>query len=119
MSDNKTESVQGAIRHDAGKPAMELLSPIAMQGTAEVLAFGSRKYRAYNWAKGMNWSRAIGSLMRHTARFVAGEDYDKESGLPHVDHIACNAMFLQHYFRTKKELDDRYKDDVAALDEVK
>jgi Domain of unknown function (DUF5664) len=102
---------QKAVRSDAGKARMELLSSTALKGTAAVLEFGSRKYQADNWRKGMEWRRCIGSLMRHLAAFNDGEDLDPESGLPHVDHIACNAMFLQEYFRTHKELDDRYKGD--------
>jgi len=99
----------GATRHDSGKPQMDLLSPIAMEGTASILTFGAKKYAAHNWRKGMLWSRSIASLMRHLFKFIGGEDTDPESGLPHIDHVACNAMFLQEYFRTHKELDDRYK----------
>jgi hypothetical protein len=104
MSEDK-----GAVRHDQGKPMPELLSPVAMMGIARVLEFGARKYAANNWRKGMSWSRCVASLLRHTFKFMAGEDVDKESGLPHVDHMACNVMFLQEYFRTKKDLDDRFK----------
>ena len=99
----------GATRLDDGKNRVELLSPQAMMGTAQVLTFGAKKYAEHNWRKGMKWSRVLGSLMRHLFLFMAGEDYDKESGLPHVDHIACNAMFLQEYFRTHRELDDRWQ----------
>lgn len=98
-----------AVRFDAGKPRMDLLDAEAMEGIAAVLAFGAQKYAANNWRKGMSWGKTIGSLLRHTARFMAGEDFDKESGLPHVDHIGCNAMFLASYFRRNKNLDDRFK----------
>lgn len=95
-------------RFDAGKPRMELLSAIASEGTAAVLTFGAKKYSDNNWRKGMKWGRVLGSLLRHTFKFMSGEDVDSESGLPHVDHIACNAMFLQEYYRTHKALDDRF-----------
>jgi len=101
----------GAARSDAGKARLDLLSPVAMEGTAQILGFGAVKYAAHNWRKGMAWSRCLASLMRHLLAFMGGEDYDKESGLPHIDHVACNVMFLQQYFRTNKDLDDRYKEE--------
>lgn len=104
-------TASGAARFDTGKARMDLLSPVAMEGVAIVLAFGAKKYAEHNWRKGMKWGRTIGSLLRHTYKFMAGEDIDLESGLPHVDHIACNAMFLQEYYRTHKHLDDRFKSD--------
>lgn len=106
MEENKES---GAVRLDVDKPRMDLISAISVEGTATVLAFGAKKYAEHNWRKGMKWGRTIASLLRHTFKFMAGEDVDPESGLPHVDHIACNAMFLQEYFRTHKELDDRFK----------
>ena len=104
-----TEENKGALRYDGDKAKVDLLSPIAMIGTADILTFGAKKYAEHNWRKGMKWSRCIASMLRHTFKFMMGEDLDPESGLPHVDHIACNAMFLQEYFRTHKELDDRFK----------
>ena len=123
------ETTQG-LRYDAGKARTDLLDPIAMTGTARVLAKGARKYAAWNWAKGMPWSKVIGSLLRHTFKLMAGEDYDADPGCAecqlgalgsdnwvcvnhtgelHVDCIGCNAMFLQRYARCNKDLDDRFK----------
>lgn len=107
---------EGALRLDAEKPRMDLLSGIAMEGVATVLAFGAKKYAEHNWRKGMKWGRAIASLLRHTYKFMNGEDVDAESGLPHVDHILCNAMFLSEYYRTHKELDDRFKPQGAKIE---
>lgn len=122
-----TDEQQG-LRYDAGKARTDLLCPIAMMGTAQVLAKGARKYAAWNWDKGMPWSKVIGSLLRHTFKFMLGEDYDidrsckdcqastpdnwiclNHTGELHVDCIGCNAMFLQRYARFKKDLDDRCK----------
>lgn len=100
---------KSGLRYDGDKPKMDLLSPIAIIGMSDVLTFGAKKYADHNWRKGMKWGRTIACLLRHTFKFMMGEDIDPESGLPHVDHIACNAMFLQEYFRTHKELDDRFK----------
>lgn len=97
------------LRYDDGKIPMELLSPIAMEGTALVLQFGAIKYELRNWEKGMHWSKVIAPLLRHVFAFMRGEDNDAETGLPHVHHIGCNAMFLQHYFEYKLGTDDRAK----------
>lgn len=99
----------GALRKDDGKLPLSLLDPIALEGCAAVLAFGAKKYAPNNWQKGMAWSRVINSLLRHTFKLIKGEDIDEESGLPHVDHILCNAMFLSNFFRQHKDKDDRYK----------
>jgi hypothetical protein len=104
-----TNEPNRAIRYDQDKPHMDLLSPIAMFGTAQVLTKGLEKYPGSQWKKGMAWSKVIASLLRHLFKFMAGEDLDSESGLPHIDHVAANVMFLQEYYRKHKSLDDRIK----------
>jgi Domain of unknown function (DUF5664) len=99
----------GGVKDDSEKPRTDLLSPIAVLGVASVLGFGAKKYVAHNWRKGLAWSRLIGAVLRHTLAFMGGEDLDPESGLPHVDHLACCAHFLQEHYRLRKELDDRWR----------
>lgn len=103
-----TTSTKG-LRYDDNKPQLHLLCPIALEGLANVLTIGAKKYSPGNWTKGMLWSRTLSSLLRHTFKFMAGEDLDPESGLPHIDHVLCNAMFLSNYYRRHKALDDRIK----------
>lgn len=98
-----------AHKLDANKPRTDLLSPVALLGISTVLEYGARKYAQNNWRKGLAWGRIIGALLRHTFLFMQGQDIDEESGLPHVDHIACCAMFLQEHYRTHPKLDDRFK----------
>lgn len=103
------KAAKGGVKNDSGKPPCELLSPVAMIATSEVLAFGAKKYAAHNWRKGLAWMRISGAIMRHLFAFMNGEDLDPETGLPHIDHAACEIMFLQELYRTRKDLDDRYK----------
>lgn len=109
MDDLKDARVATGTKHDAGKPPMGLLSGIALRGLATVLGFGKGKYAAHNWRGGIAWSRLIDACVRHLFAFIDGEDIDPESGLPHIDHLACDVMFLQEFYRTRKDLDDRYK----------
>jgi len=74
---------------------------------AAVLDYGARKYAAWNWAKGMDWSICCGCALRHVDAIARGEDVDQESGLPHVGHYLCNLIFLAHYVFTYPDGDDR------------
>ena len=97
---------------DEGKPRVDLLDPEAMLGIAGVLTFGASKYAESNWRGGIKYSRIIGSILRHLFAIMRGEDLDFESGLLHIDHLGCDAMFLSHYLKHPElyaELDDRYK----------
>lgn len=99
------------LKYDTGKPRLDLVRPEFTEGVAAVLAFGSVKYAAWNWAKGIEYSRLIAALERHIAAFKRGEDIDPESGLPHLDHAACCMMFLSCFQKwgDRTDLDDRYK----------
>jgi len=99
-------------KNDGGKPRMELLSRAALEGCAQVLTFGAQKYASDNWRAGMAWRRLIGAAMRHLQAFADGEDMDPESGLPHLDHLACCVMFLSEFQKKNMGTDDRYKPDV-------
>ena len=100
-----------AKRFDTGKVEFDLIPPKALEEIAAVFTVGGKKYGARNWMQGMVWSRTINSLMRHTNAFRGGEDLDPESGLPHMAHVAANAIFLLHYARYNKALDDRLPSD--------
>lgn len=87
---------------------MDLLDPEALEGLAKVLTFGAQKYDAHNWRGGINYSRIIASLMRHLMAIQKGEYTDPESGLPHIDHVGCNWMFLSYFMKHRTDLDDLY-----------
>ena len=104
------------LKYDQGKPPMELLDPLALEGLARVLEFGKNKYTkdgktgAHNWRGGISYGRLIGALLRHTMAILRGEDIDPESGLPHVDHVGCCWLFLSNMMKTRPDMDDRWKD---------
>ncbi len=95
---------------DDGKNRLDLIPPDCTEGIGLVLTFGANKYAPYNWASGIKYSKIIAAIKRHLLAMEKGEDVDKESGLLHADHLACNTAFLQTYMRRKKyeEFDDRF-----------
>lgn len=96
-------------KDDQEKVRTDLYSVPAYLGTCAVLSFGAKKYAAWNWSHGIAYMRIYGAILRHLFAWVTGEDNDQETGLPHLDHAACELMFLQHM--TKRP--DRY----AAFDD--
>lgn len=103
MSDGKAD------RFNTGKPRLffNALGREVQDGEAAVWEVGAKKYASGNWLKGTPWTEAVDSILRHLAPFLAGEDLDRESGLPHVDHIVCDAKILSNAFHVRKDLDDR------------
>lgn len=94
-------------KDDGGKARMELIAPELMFGTAAVLTFGAEKYGDRNWEKGMAWSRVFGALQRHLWAWWRGEQYDGETGMPHLWHASCCLMFLIAYELRGTGKDDR------------
>ena len=65
-------------------------------GVIDVAEFGARKYAARGWKTVPNAiERYSEALLRHTLAYAAGELIDTDSKLPHLAHIAWNAMALQ------------------------
>ncbi len=97
------------LKYDQGKPPMSLLATGWLQGVANALGFGAKKYGPYNWRNGIEQSRLIDAAMRHITAYNNGEDVDPESGLSHLYHASCNLMFASELLKSHPELDDRYK----------
>lgn len=97
-------------KNDSDKVRLELISEAAEWGLAQVLTFGAKKYAADNWRKGLEWRRCLGAARRHLNAFARGEELDPESGLPHIDHAACEIMFLSEFQKAGSGQDDRFKE---------
>lgn len=109
QNDISQESKDQTQKKDAGKVPMELISPVAMEVLARVLGFGAKKYEDHGWRKGIKWTRTIAAILRHTYAYLRGETNDPETGLSHMGHVMCEAMFLIEWETTHPELDDRYR----------
>lgn len=96
------------VRHNQNKTRWSLLPSEALEAVAEVLTFGAKKYAAHNWRKGLSWSETEDSAMRHLNKWKRGENIDPESGLHHLAHFTCNALFLLTMVLTGTGTDDRF-----------
>lgn len=88
---------------DAGKPILSLVPKEIIYEIEKVRSFGVKKYKdPDNW-KRVELERYHQALLRHT--LAVWEDInarDKESGLLHLSHIACNVAFLLEMLKDKE-----------------
>lgn len=111
------------LRFNQGKLRYDLVEPRAHRDMVKVLTYGATKYFDRNWENGLSWTSVIASAKRHLAAIEAGEDYDYDpncegckngncknhSGELHVANLACNAHFLNAFYYTFPQGDDRPK----------
>jgi len=97
------------LRFNKGKLRYDLVEPRAFEDFVKVLTDGANKYFDRNWERGLSWTSVIASLKRHIAAIEKGEDFDPESKRLHIAHAACNVHFLNAYYYTFPQGDDRPK----------
>ena len=96
-------STEGSTKFDGDKPMMDLVPLSSVYAVSQVLTFGAKKYSANGWQDVPDArNRYNAAMLRHMTLVQDGEELDEDSGLPHADHIACNAMFLS-WFRRNPE----------------
>jgi hypothetical protein len=105
---------QVGIKHDSGKPQLDLVPASLEESVGQILTMGAKKYAAHNWRNGINYSRIVASLKRHLNEFYKGNLIDEESGKPHLWHVGCNVAFLIE-FESKPtkyaKFNDLYRED--------
>ncbi|TXH58220.1 MAG: hypothetical protein E6Q97_02930 [Desulfurellales bacterium] len=76
-----------------------------IEGLAWVFEYGSRKYAPRNYARALpdeaTVARYIGAARRHLIADLAGQTFDLESGLPHLDHALASLVMLAVILRTE------------------
>ena len=101
-------SVRASKKYDIGKPRHSLLPKGAIAEVIAVLEYGASKYGTDNWQQLPDFDvRYYDAMMRHVeAWWDNGELNASDSGLPHLAHIACNALFLLWRQKSKKSRDE-------------
>jgi hypothetical protein len=97
-------AVKQADRYNTGKAELSyiLSAPSAMEGLAEVFAFGATKYSRNNWQAGFPKEKLVDSLLRHLLAHQNGEVVDAESKMNHLDHVLWNALALADEYNGKR-----------------
>ncbi|SDY29575.1 dATP/dGTP diphosphohydrolase domain-containing protein [Eubacterium barkeri] len=82
-------------KSDTGKPRLSLVSPYLIEAVGTVRTYGTEKYGSPdNWRE-VEPDRYRDALMRHWCEYLKDPmSRDAESGLLHIDHVACNVNFL-------------------------
>lgn len=97
-------------RFNQGKLQWTLMNYEALEPMVQVLMYGAKKYDRDNWVKACpNRLDLLDSLARHYVKLVAGESVDPESGLPHIGHLMCNAMFYSYWEQKTNGQFENYK----------
>lgn len=90
------------IKADNGKLMMELIPTSTYRSLGRVLTYGANKYSPYSW-KEVEAERYVGALLRHLTAYIDNPmGKDEESGLLHIEHVLCNAAFLNEYAEKEK-----------------
>ena len=98
-------------KYDTGKSRMDLVPLDTIEAVGRILGMGAQKYGENSWQELSDfWKRYKGALLRHLAAIDKGELNDQESGLPHIDHVLCNAIFLSWGFHHGKAVTTLIKD---------
>lgn len=83
------------IKKDAGKLELSKVPTQIIKDIAEVRMYGNKKYGDSESWKQVEKQRYIDAMFRHFLEYlIDSKAVDKESGIPHLKHLACNAAFL-------------------------
>lgn len=97
----------GGVKNDNGKAPFHLIPAVWLAEFVKVWQIGEGKYGAYNWLKGMAYSRLIAAHDRHWNKWLRGQNEDQEDGQHHLISVAWCACVLWCYQALGLGTDDR------------
>ena len=81
-------------KFDGGKPRWSLMPWAELAQVVAVIEFGAAKYAPDNWRSVPDGHRRyLDAMLRHVTAYASGERDDPETGLPHLAHAVCCALF--------------------------
>ena len=89
------------IKHDQDKLDYTLLPFDSLEQVVKVLEYGAKKYARNNWQK-VSKEGYVQAIYRHLIAYSKGEVLDDETGLSHMAHLACSALFILHLDNAKE-----------------
>ena len=90
------------MKDTKGKANWSLINLKDIEPITRVREHGTKKYKdPYNWVR-VDPVDYVNAIKRHLTEMDENGIYglDDESGLPHINHIQCNAYFLSYFERT-------------------
>lgn len=88
------DKITDGLKHDGGKPRLDLVPPEIIEAVGAVMTHGAEKYGEASYRQ-VEPKRYRAALMRHICKWMKDpHGIDEDSGLPHLWHIACNVAFL-------------------------
>lgn len=91
-------STDKGVKLDEGKPRMGLVLggfADALLEVGRVGTFGAEKYTDNGWQSVENGEeRYTDALFRHLLKYKLGEEFDRESHIRHLSHVAWNALAI-------------------------
>jgi len=107
--DGEVRSVSSTGGEKGTKLARFDLIPIEpLTELAKHFGRGSLKYDDHNYRKGYEWSKSYAACLRHLTQFWNGEDFDEETGTPHVISAAWHCFAMYEFMLHHPDFDDRY-----------
>jgi len=98
-----------ASKDTKGKPPLALLPYNSLAEVAKVFEYGAKKYKMHDWRQGHKQLDMISASLRHTYKYLEGNNQDEESGLEHLAHAATNLLIVLQQISDGNSIDDRYK----------
>lgn len=93
----KTMSELGR-KDDSGKLRWSLIPNKVLTYVVQALEYGAKRYGDDNWKSVPDArTRYYDAARRHINSWWEGEHLDPESGLPHLSHAVCCALFLMWF----------------------
>jgi len=90
------------------KPTVHCVPPGFERGVGAVMKTGADKYGRFNWRQDpIKMTSYWDAIRRHLEAWTDGEDFDPETGLHHLYHVAASCAVVTDAIAYDTAIDDR------------